>query len=385
MGTVSGVVLGVLSASFAYYLYEATKERYEKERAIEKDANLAALVSFKTPSKDAFSEELLQSEQLSRTRAALSPGILPVLLEETFVIIIGCGGVGSHAAHSLIRNGVGHVRLIDFDMVTLSSLNRAPMATRQDVGKRKVDVLAEQLRKIAPWATIEPIVGVFEAKVAAHYLQPNLIPRTAEEQKSRKNDFKYVFVMDCIDNVPTKIELLLHALELRRTQPNVYILSSMGAGAKLNPTRIRLSTLDKTCYDPLARAMRQQLKRRLKDRPRQGGEEELENKDGGQPRLAISAISVVYSDEAPNGLSIMAPGGSCRAAEREEDQDAAVTMAFSSAQPCPRDIENPYAILPHFRAGILPVLGPLPAIFGMTLGTAVLLKVRQLEQQDGLI
>lgn len=121
----------------------------------------------------------------------------------------------------LARAGVGRLRLVDFDQVTLSTLNRHAVATREDVGRPKATVLREHLLRTAPWCNIEARVEMFTEEAAEELLSGSP-----------------AYVLDCIDDVPTKVALLAHC---RRT--GLTVLSSMGAGAKADPTRIRMGPL----------------------------------------------------------------------------------------------------------------------------------------------
>lgn len=148
-------------------------------------------------------------------------------------------GVGSHAAHLLLRSGVGRLRLVDFDQVTLSSLNRHCLATRADVGTSKAACLARHFAYILPEAQVEalPVMYTPESEDAVLAGQPD-------------------FVLDAIDNVDTKVALLAacHRRGLR-------VLCVAGAGAKADPTRLRFADVAESAVDPLARAVRHRLRR----------------------------------------------------------------------------------------------------------------------------
>ena len=173
--------------------------------------------------------EIIQ-EQLSRNY--LFFGNEPMdKIRKSFVVIVGLGGVGSHAAVMLARSGIEHIRLIDFDQVTLSSLNRHASATRKDVGISKVLAIKNHLTEIVPHAKIEAFQQLFEINAADDLL-------------SGKPDF----VLDCIDNLETKVDLIAYCL-----RNNIKILASMGAGAKSDPSRIQIADLNDTFEDPLAK------------------------------------------------------------------------------------------------------------------------------------
>lgn len=160
-------------------------------------------------------------------------------LAHSFVIVVGLGGVGSHAANMLVRSGVARIRLIDFDQVSLSSLNRHAVATMEDVGLSKAEVMRNKLLKVVPWCIIEAETEMFKKESASRLLQGN--PS---------------IVLDCIDDVSTKAELIAHCM-----QNDIKVLTSMGAGGKADPTRIRISALADCINDPLASKIKWKLKK----------------------------------------------------------------------------------------------------------------------------
>ena len=157
----------------------------------------------------------------------------------SFVVVVGLGGVGSHCAHLLLRSGVGHLRLVDFDQVTLSSLNRHCLATRADVGLPKATCLKQHFTEILPEAKVEALCEMYTD--------------TNEELILSGNPD---FVVDAIDNIDTKVALL--AACHRRGIP---VLCSAGAGAKADPTRLTIVDLAQSTVDPLARSVRYRLRR----------------------------------------------------------------------------------------------------------------------------
>ncbi|RJO67092.1 MAG: tRNA threonylcarbamoyladenosine dehydratase [Myxococcales bacterium] len=161
-------------------------------------------------------------------------------LRRSLVVVVGLGGVGSHAAVALARSGVGRLRLIDFDPVTASSLNRHAVAVAADVGRPKVEVMRERLLAIAPDLQIEAL-RVF------------LDEATAPELLSGSPDY----VLDAIDGLNPKVTLLHYCVT-----HDIRIAASMGASARTDPTRLRVADLSKTRVCPLARAVRRRLQRR---------------------------------------------------------------------------------------------------------------------------
>ena len=156
------------------------------------------------------------------------------------VAVFGIGGVGGYVVEGLARSGVGEIDLIDDDKICLTNLNRQLHATRKTVGKYKVDVAKERILEINPDAIVN-IHNTF------------FLPSTANEF-----DFtKYDYIVDAIDTVTGKIELVLKAKEA-----GVPIISSMGAGNKMNPAAFEVADIYKTSVCPLAKVMRKELKRR---------------------------------------------------------------------------------------------------------------------------
>lgn len=259
-----------------------------------------------------MSEELIQ-EQLSRNYLFFGEEGMR-RIRGSFVVVVGVGGVGSWATTMLVRSGVAKVRIIDFDQVTLSSLNRHAVATHQDVGSPKVLALKAYLAKVAPWVQIEARNELFRKEDANELLE-------TWEGSNHKPDF----VIDAIDNIETKADLLAYCH--RHKLP---VIASMGAGCKSDPSRIFISDISNTNEDALSRATRRHLRLRgIKE-----------------------GIPTVYSIEKP---------GQGKAQLKPLDE-----AIYSSG-----NVEE-YGILPDFRARILPVLGTMPAIFGLTLVTHVL-------------
>ncbi|MBO4780399.1 MAG: tRNA threonylcarbamoyladenosine dehydratase, partial [Selenomonadaceae bacterium] len=171
------------------------------------------------------------------------------------VAVFGIGGVGSFTAEALARSGVGHLILIDADNIDATNINRQIHALTSTVGRSKVEVMRERIQQINPAATVDTI-------------QKFLLPSELAE------DFfvcRYDYVVDAIDTLSAKIFLVEEC-----TRRNIKIISSMGAGNKLNPTRFRVSDIFQTSVDPVAKVMRKQLKLR-----------------------GITRLKVVWSDEVP--------------------------------------------------------------------------------------
>ena len=183
-------------------------------------------------------------------------------LKKARVAVFGVGGVGGHVVEALARSGIGTLDLIDKDTIAPSNLNRQIIALRSTIGRSKVEVAKERVMEINP----EAVVNIY---------QTFYLPETAG-----LFDFgQYDYVVDAIDTVTGKIELVMQA-EKTKTP----IISSMGAGNKLDPTAFRVSDIYKTSVCPLAKVMRRELKKR-----------------------GIKKLKVVYSEEKPSA-SVRPPG-----------------------------------------------------------------------------
>ncbi len=178
-------------------------------------------------------------DQFARTRLLLGDEGMKRLFSAR-VAVFGVGGVGGYAAEALARSGIGTLDLIDSDTVALSNLNRQIIATHSTVGMYKVDAAAARIRDINPDAKVNTYRIFFS-------------PETEE-----LFDFsRYDFIIDAIDTVSAKIALVMKA-----QAAGTPIISSMGAGNKLDPTAFEVTDLYKTSVCPLARVMRRELKKR---------------------------------------------------------------------------------------------------------------------------
>lgn len=161
-------------------------------------------------------------------------------LKNSRVAVFGVGGVGGYVAEALARTGVGTFDLIDKDTVSVSNINRQIIATHSTVGRVKVEAMKERILEINP-----------EAEVHIH--KCFFLPENASEF-----DFsKYSYVVDAVDTVTAKIQLVIQA-----QKAGVPIISSMGAGNKLDPSKFEVTDIYKTSVCPLARVMRRELKKR---------------------------------------------------------------------------------------------------------------------------
>ncbi|MBR1856120.1 MAG: tRNA threonylcarbamoyladenosine dehydratase [Oribacterium sp.] len=161
-------------------------------------------------------------------------------LKNKKVIVFGVGGVGGYVCEVLARTGVGAIDLVDNDTVNESNINRQIIATRKTIGKYKVDVMAERINDINPGCRV---------KTHRMFFLP---------ENSHEFDFReYDYVVDAVDTVTAKIQIIAACNEA-----GTPVLSSMGAGNKLDPTKFQVADIYKTSVDPLARVMRRELKKR---------------------------------------------------------------------------------------------------------------------------
>ena len=191
--------------------------------------------------------------QFSRTELLIGKNGIDIL-SRAHVAVFGIGGVGGYVVEALVRSGVGSLDLIDNDKVALSNLNRQIVATHKTIGRYKVDVAEERAKEINPGVNIKTYKTFFT-------------PETSNEF-----DFtKYNYVIDAIDTVSGKLELIEQA-----KKANVPIICSMGAGNKMHPELFEIADISKTSVCPLAKVIRQELKKRR-----------------------IKNVKVVYSKEIP--------------------------------------------------------------------------------------
>lgn len=178
-------------------------------------------------------------EQFDRTKRLLGSAAMEKL-QNAHVAVFGIGGVGGHAVDALVRSGVGAITIVDSDEVAVSNINRQLIATTKTVGRKKVQVMKEHILEINPRVRVEAYDCFFLPETEAQF------------------DFsKYDYVIDAVDTVTAKIALV-EACEKAHTP----IISSMGAGNKLNPAAFEVADIYKTSVCPLAKVMRRELKKR---------------------------------------------------------------------------------------------------------------------------
>lgn len=186
-------------------------------------------------------------------------------LKESNVAVYGIGGVGTFVVEGLVRSGVGNFVLVDDDDICLTNINRQIHATRKTIGKSKVEVMKDRILDINPKANVQTYKELYISESAERLLSDH-----------------YSYVVDAIDMVSAKLDLIE-----RCTKRGIPIMSSMGAGNKLNPTMLEVADIYQTTDDPLARVIRKELRKR-----------------------GIHNLKVVYSKEQP--IEPFNVGGDCR-------------------------------------------------------------------------
>lgn len=181
----------------------------------------------------------------NRARLLMGPDVLEAVQAKR-AIVFGTGGVGSWCVEGLVRSGISHITIVDSDCVAVSNINRQLMATTSTVGRPKVEVLRERLLDINPAAQVTAIVGIYNNENAADY---------------RLED--YDIIVDAIDSLQPKADLIRHATSLAKLADGTYpiFVSAMGAALKMDPTRLQVAEFWKVKGCPLARALRDKFKR----------------------------------------------------------------------------------------------------------------------------
>lgn len=259
--------------------------------------------------------EELRDEQLSRHTLYFGDDGME-RLRGAKIVVVGLGGVGSHAAHMLARSGVGHLRMIDFDQVSLSSLNRHACATLADVGTPKASCMKRFCERLCPdpeYLVLEDIVQMYTAETGPQLLDGH----------------DWDLVIDAIDDIPTKAALLAQCMKL-----NVRVISCMGAGGKSDVTRLHISDLRTASRDPLASKLRQSIKRLL-----HGDTSYMDD---------MEKLTVVYSSEKTV----------VKLADFTDEQKEQGVHQFGAVD--------------GMRIRIIPVLGTMPAVMGQTLAAMAL-------------
>ena len=219
--------------------------------------------------------------QFERTRILLTPAEMS-RLAQAHVLVAGLGGVGSYCAEALARAGVGRLTIIDHDVVAASNINRQLPALLSTVGQSKAALMTARIHDINP---------ACELHVIREFLTPDNVTRLVP------SDLDYV--IDCIDSLNCKVALVVTSVER-----GLRVASSMGAGNKLDPARIRLADISKTSQCPLASVMRKRLRKRGIDK----GVLTVFTDEPGRAPLAPQPVEGSGRPRAVNGtISYMPP------------------------------------------------------------------------------
>ncbi|MCI5722828.1 MAG: tRNA threonylcarbamoyladenosine dehydratase [Erysipelotrichaceae bacterium] len=177
--------------------------------------------------------------RFARTQRVIGRNALQKI-KQAHVCVFGVGGVGGYAIEALARSGIGKIDIVDHDTVSLTNINRQIIATEETINQYKVDIMAKRIHSISP-DTIVRALPIF------------YLPETKEQF-----DFtQYDYIIDAIDNVTAKVDLITTAQKL-----NVPIISAMGCGNRFDPTKVQIMDLYDTKNDPLAKVMRRELRTR---------------------------------------------------------------------------------------------------------------------------
>ncbi len=213
-------------------------------------------------------------------------------LKNSKVAVFGIGGVGTYVVEGLARSGIGHFVLIDHDIICITNINRQIHATTKTIGQAKVDVMKQRILEINPQAEVE----VFKC----FYL-----PDKSDDLIS--DDYDYI--VDAVDTITAKIDLVIQA-----QKRGIPIISCMGAGNKLDPTKFQVADIYKTTMDPLSKVMRRELRRRgiksLKvvystEQPIKSGESEENSYDADVVNPEETGITCTNKKHAPGSISFV--------------------------------------------------------------------------------
>ncbi len=207
-------------------------------------------------------KDFIMQGQFSRTELVLGRAAMDKLAAST-VAVFGIGGVGSFVAEGLARSGIGHLVLIDHDVISESNINRQLHATTKTVGLKKTEVMKQRIMDINPEAVVDMIEEFYLPDKAEHFFREH-----------------YDYVVDAIDTITGKIDIASQTKQM-----GIPVISSMGAGNKLDPTRFEVADIYETSVCPIARVMRKKLKER-----------------------GIQALKVVYSKEVPQKCNVQESG-----------------------------------------------------------------------------
>ena len=282
---------------------------------------------------------------------------------QPLVVVVGLGGVGSHAAQLLVRGGVRRLRLVDFDQVTLSSLNRHATAVRSDVGTPKVQALRAHLLRVAPHAEVEAVVALFDAEAASRLLTGSP-----------------ALVVDCIDDLSTKSALLEYCVHA-----GLPVLSSLGAGGKGDCCALHVGRLSEVFNDPIAASLLKRLRKPAGSDGRAGG-----GADGGSSSVMGGGVAgggadacVLSACAASNKGAVSSAYAGDSAPRWWDELPHRVPVVYSSEPPQVGLLPLPEGASAaelgsqaSFRVRVMPVLPPLPASVGATLAARALSVLR---------
>ena len=328
---------GVTSAVVARWLFD----RCRKSSVSASIASGDRKKSSSSPSTSEVPEDLRQ-EQLSRHALYFGNKNMD-LIRSSNVCVVGLGGVGSHCALMLARGGVERIRLIDFDQVTLSSLNRHACATLKDVGTSKVECVKKTCLELglAP-EQIDARVEMYTKETGPDLL--NLASMPAKNGEKVDGNKKWDIVVDCIDDVPTKAALLTYCIRNK-----IRVLSCMGAGGKSDMTRLHISDLRTSAKDPLASKLRQTIKKTMKKFDAEEREKENVDSDNNDEK---SSVDESYLDDMDQLTIIFS-----------SEKTVAKLADLTEEQKIEGD-KSQFGAVDGMRIRVLPVLGPMPAIMG---------------------
>lgn len=226
-------------------------------------------------------------EQFERTERVIGRDSLDRLIDSK-VLVFGVGGVGSYVVEALARAGVGHLTIVDGDVVDITNINRQIPALHSTIGRPKVSVMGERIRDINPDCNVQERHCFFMPE-----------GREGIEGTASAFDFsEYDYVVDAVDNVTAKITIIEMA-----QRANVSVISSMGTGNKLDPSAFKITTIEKTKVCPLARVMRRELKARNIKNVKVIYSEEEPKSTGGSVSFVPSVAGLMIAAEVVKELS----------------------------------------------------------------------------------
>ncbi|GAB6158954.1 tRNA threonylcarbamoyladenosine dehydratase [Desulfotomaculum varum] len=223
----------------------------------------------------------MQQHRFSRTAMLIGETGLAKLAAAR-VLVFGIGGVGSYAVEALARAGIGELTLVDHDTVDITNINRQLHAMDNTIGRYKVDLMAARVQLINPRAAVIPLRQFYTPESGEGLISP-----------------RYSYVVDAIDNITGKIDIIR-----RCYMHNIPVISSMGAGNKLDPAAFRVADISQTSVDPLARVIRRELRKCDITR---GVKVVYSPEQPVHPRVKVAKSAAGSPDEAGGGRSL-APG-----------------------------------------------------------------------------